>query len=157
MSKAFGVVGGYIAGRKELTEYLRQRARTHLFSSAVTPADVVACTAAINSLKASDERVRKLWDNAGYFKNGMNALGFSLGQSVTPITPVMLSDAKLARDFSKRLFDERLFAQAIGYPTVPMGKARIRAMISATHSHEDLDYALQAFEKIGKELRVIKG
>ncbi|MFC1951881.1 glycine C-acetyltransferase [Chloroflexota bacterium] len=155
MSKAFGVVGGYISGRKELAEYLRQRARPFLFSSAVTPADVVACTTAVKLLESSDELVKKLWENARYFKDGMKSLGFDIGHSETPITPVMLGDAKLARTFSMRLFEEKIFAQAIGYPTVPMGKARIRAMISATHTHEDLGFALNVFERIGKELKVL--
>ena len=155
MSKAFGVVGGYIAGKKVLMEYLRQRARTHLFSSAVTPPDVAACIAAVNLLASSDELVKKLWENTGYFKKGMKSLGFDLGHSETPITPVMLGDAKLARSFSQRLFEEKIFAQAIGYPTVAMGKARIRVMISAAHSQKDLDFALSVFERVGEELRVL--
>jgi len=155
MSKAFGVVGGYIAGRQELTEYLRQRARPFLFSSAVTPPDVAACIAAVKLLESSDKLVKKLWANARYFKDGMKSLGFNTGHSETPITPVMLGDASLARNFSKRLFEEKIFAMAIGYPTVPMGKARIRAMISATHTHEDLDFALNVFERVGKELKVL--
>jgi len=155
MSKAFGVVGGYIAGSKELTEYLRQRARPFLFSSAVTPADVAACIAAVKLLESSDELVKKLWANARYFKEGMTSLGFDTGHSETPITPVMLGDASLARNFSKRLFEGKIFAMAIGYPTVPMGKARIRVMISAAHTQEDLDFALNVFESVGKELKVI--
>ena len=155
MSKAFGVVGGYIAGSKELTEYLRQRARPFLFSSAVTPADVAACIAAVKLLESSDELVKKLWANARYFKEGMKSLGFDTGHSETPITPVMLGDASLARNFSKRLFEEKIFGMAIGYPTVPMGKARIRVMISAAHTQEDLDFALNRFESVGKELKVL--
>jgi len=155
MSKAFGVVGGYIAGRKELTEYLRQRARPFLFSSAVTPPDVAACIAAVKLLESSDELVKKLWENTRYFKGRMKSLGFDLGRSETPITPVMLGDAKLARLFSKRLFDEKVFAQAIGYPIVAMGKARIRVMISATHTHGDLDLALDVFERVGKKFKVL--
>jgi len=155
MSKAFGVVGGYIAGSKELTEYLRQRARPFLFSSAVTPADVAACIAAVKLLESSDKLVKKLWANARYFKEGMKSLGFDTGHSETPITPVMLGDASLARNFSKRLFEEKIFGMAIGYPTVPMGKARIRVMISAAHTQEDLDFALNRFESVGKELKVL--
>jgi len=155
MSKAFGVVGGYIAGRQELTEYLRQRARPFLFSSAVTPPDVAACIAAVKLLESSDKLVKKLWSNARYFKDGMKSLGFDIGHSETPITPVMLGDAGLTRNFSKRLFEEKIFAMAIGYPTVPMGKARIRVMISAAHSPEDLDFALNVFERVGKELKVL--
>ncbi|MCL0063719.1 glycine C-acetyltransferase [Dehalococcoidia bacterium] len=155
MSKAFGVVGGYIAGKKVLTEYLRQRARTHLFSSAVTPPDVAACIVAVNLLASSDELVQQLWENTGYFKKGMKSLGFDLAHSETPITPVMLGDAKLARSFSQRLFEEGIFAQAIGYPTVAMDKARIRVMISAAHSHKDLDFALGVFGRVGEELGVL--
>ncbi len=155
MSKAFGVVGGYIAGKQELTEYLRQRARPFLFSSAGTPPDVAACMAAVRLLESSDELIKQLWENARYFKGGMKSLGFDIGLSETPITPVMLGEASLARRFSKRLFDEKIFAQAIGYPTVPMGKARIRVMISAAHSRKDLDFALNVFECVGKELKVL--
>jgi len=157
LSKAFGVVGGYVAASKKVVEYLRQKARPFLFSSAVTPGDVAACIAAVEILTESDELVNRLWDNANYFKTEMKNLGFDLGISQTPITPVMLGDAKLAQEFSKNLFKEGIFAQAIGYPTVPKGKARIRVMISATHSKDDLDFALEKFEKIGKELGVISG
>jgi len=155
MSKAFGVVGGYIAGRKEIAEILRQLARPFLFSSAVTPADAAACIASVKLLESSDERVRRLWENTGYFKEGMKSLGFDTGVSETPIIPVMLGEASLARTFSRRLFEEKIFGMALGYPTVPMGKARIRAIISATHSHEDLDFAFDAFKRIGKELGVL--
>ncbi len=155
LSKAFGVVGGYVAGSKEIVEYLKQKARPFLFSSAVTPPDVAASIAAVDILTESDELVKKLWDNAKYFKEGMKKLGFDTGKSQTPITPVMLGEATVAQEFSKRLFEEGIFAQAIGYPTVPRGKARIRVMISATHSREDLDFALEKFAKVGKELGVI--
>ncbi|MGQ9733780.1 MAG: glycine C-acetyltransferase [Candidatus Bipolaricaulia bacterium] len=155
MSKAFGVVGGYLAGKAKIIEYLRQRARPFLFSSATTPADVAACIAAISILQETDEPVRRLWENARYFKAEMKRLGFDTGSSETPITPVMLGEAKTAWEFSKRLFAEDVFAQAIGYPTVPKGRARIRVMLSALHSKSDLDFALEKFEKVGKELGVI--
>jgi glycine C-acetyltransferase len=155
MSKAFGVVGGYVAGRRELAEYLRQRSRTNIFSSAVTPADVAACIASIKLLESSDELVKKLWGNARYFKEGMKSLGFDIGHSETPITPVMLGDAKLTDSFSKRLFEEKVFATAIGYPIVAMGQARIRVMISAAHTNEDLDFALSVFERVAEELKVL--
>ncbi len=155
LSKAFGVVGGYVAGKKLIVDYLYQKARPFLFSSAVTPPDVAACIAAVDILQASGELVEKLWDNARYFKKIMSDLGFDLGFSQTPITPVMIGDARLATKFSQRLFEEGIFAQAIGFPTVPRGKARIRVMISATHSKEDLDFGAQTFGKIGKELGVI--
>ncbi len=155
MSKAFGVVGGYVAGSSELVEYLRQRARPFLFSSAATPPDVAACIAAVDILQETDAPVKKLWENAEYFKSEMNNLGFDTGHSETPITPVMLGEAKTAWDFSKRLFDEEIFATAIAFPTVPKGKARIRVMLSAAHSKDDLDFALGKFAKVGRELGVI--
>ena len=156
LSKAFGVVGGYVAGRKELIEYLKQRSRPFLFSTPLSPADTAASLEAVKILMESGERVEKLWDNAKYFKEKMNELGFDTGHSQTPITPVMLYDAKLATEFSRKLFEEGVFAQAIGYPTVPKGKARIRVMISAVHTKEDLDFAIEKFAKVGKELNVIK-
>lgn len=155
MSKAFGVMGGYIAGSADIVEYLRQRARPFLFSSAATPPDVAACIAAIDILQQTDEPVKKLWENARYFKENMAALEFDTGVSETPITPVMLGEAQTAWDFSKRLFSEGVFGTAIAFPTVPRGKARIRVMLSAAHSRDDLDFALEKFEKVGKELRVI--
>jgi glycine C-acetyltransferase len=155
LSKAFGVVGGYVAGSYELCEYLRQRGRPFLFSSAVTPADVAACIAAVDILLQSEDRVQRLWENACYFQNGLKGLGFDIGKTQTPITPVMLGEAPLAQEFSKRLFEEGIFAQAIGYPTVPRGTARIRVMISAVHTKEDLDFALEKFAKVGRELGVI--
>ncbi|QTA37374.1 glycine C-acetyltransferase [Thermosipho ferrireducens] len=156
LSKAFGVLGGYIAGKKELIDYLKQKARPFLFSSPLSPADTAAALEATKILEESDERVRRLWDNAKYFKEEMNKLGFDTGESETPITPVMLYDAKLSTQFSKELFEEGIFAQSIGYPTVPKGKARIRVMISAVHTKDDLDFALEKFEKVGKKLGVIK-
>ena len=155
MSKAFGVVGGYVAGRPPVVDWLRQRGRPFLFSSAVTPADVAACIAAVDLLEESTALVDRLWENGDYFKTEMQGLGFDTGVSETPITPVMLGEAPLAQQFSKRLYEEGVFATAIGYPTVPTGKARIRVMISAAHTTDDLDQALAAFEKVGKELAVI--
>ena len=155
LSKAFGVVGGYVAGKREIVEYLRQRGRPFLFSSATTPADVAACIAAVDILMESDEPVKRLWDNARYFKSKMADLGFDTGHSETPITPIMLGEAKTAWEFSKRLFEEDIFAQAIAYPTVPKGKARIRVMISAVHTKDDLDFAIDKFAKVGRELGII--
>lgn len=155
MSKAFGVVGGYIAGSKKLTDYLAQKGRPFLFSSAVTAADVAACIAAVDSLIASDTLVRQLWSNTALFQEKIKHAGFNIGNTKTPITPIILGDTKVARDFSKMLFEEGIFAQAIGYPTVPMGKARIRVMLSAIHSKKDLEWAVERFEKIGKALKVI--
>jgi glycine C-acetyltransferase len=155
LSKAFGVMGGYVAGKKEVVEWLRQQGRPFLFSSASTPADVSGCIAALDLLEESTELVDRLWENTGYFKAEMKKLGFDTGQSETPITPVMLGEAPLAFEFSKKLFEEGLFAMALGYPTVPMGKARIRVMLSAMHSQEDLNEALGIFQKVGRDLGVI--
>jgi glycine C-acetyltransferase len=157
LSKAFGVVGGVVAGKQVIVDWLRQRGRPFLFSSAVTAPDAAACIAALDLLEASTELVDKLWDNARYFKAEMKRLGFDTGLSTTPITPVMLGEAPLAQQFSRALFDapRGVFAMAIGFPTVPKGKARLRVMISAAHSRDDLDTGLEAFAKVGKELRVI--
>lgn len=155
MSKAFGVVGGMAAGAAKITQWLRQRGRPFLFSSAVPPADAAACLAAVDLLESSTELVDRLWDNGNYFKSEMQNLGFDTGESQTPITPVMLGDAKLAREFSRELFEAGVFAMALGFPTVPLGKARIRVMISAAHSKEDLDLSLASFARVGKKLGVI--
>lgn len=155
LSKAFGVVGGYIAGRREIVEWLRQRGRPFLFSSAIPAADAAACIAAVDILEESDALVKRLWDNARYFQGEMRKLGFDTGASETPITPVMLGDAQLAQDFSRALFERNVFAMAIKYPTVPQGKARIRVMISAAHEREDLDKGLDAFGQVGRELGMI--
>ncbi len=155
MSKAFGVVGGLAAGKKVIIDWLRQRSRPFLFSSAMTIPDTAACIKAVDILSRSDALVKKLWDNANYLRNGLQKLGFDTGKSETPIIPVMLGDAKLAKDFSKTLFGEGVFAVAIAYPTVAMGKARIRVMNSAVHTKKHLDSALEAFEKVGKKLKII--
>ncbi|MDP1715089.1 MAG: glycine C-acetyltransferase [Anaerolineales bacterium] len=155
MSKAFGVVGGIVAGKAVIIEWLRQRGRPFLFSSAVTVPDAAACLAAVDLLEDSTQLVDKLWDNANYFKAEMKTLGFNTGVSETPITPVMLGEAPLAQQFSRELFDAGVFAMALGFPTVPQGKARIRVMISAAHSKDDLDKGLAAFKSVGKKLRVI--
>ncbi len=156
MSKAFGAVGGYVAGSNELIEWLRQRGRPFLFSSAVTPPDVAACLAAVGILDASTELVDRLWSNAAVFKAMMTSYGFDLGSSDTPITPVMLGEEHLAREFSRRLLEDRaVFAQAISFPTVPRGKARIRVMISAAHSERDLEDGATAFAAVGRELGVV--
>ena len=122
----------------------------------MTPADTAAAIAAIDVLLESDEPVKRLWDNAAYFQKGLKAAGFDTGHSQTPITPVMLGEAKLASDFSKRLFEKDIFAQSISYPTVARGKARIRCMLSAAHTKEDLDFAVARFTEVGKELGVLK-
>jgi len=155
LSKAFGVVGGIVAGNARIIEWVRQRGRPFLFSSATPPADVAACIAAVDILENSTELVDLLWENARYFKSELKRMGLNTGHSVTPITPVMLGEAPLAQQFSRELFAENVFAMALGFPTVPQGKARIRVMISAAHSREDLDQGLAAFEKVAKKLNVL--
>jgi glycine C-acetyltransferase len=155
MSKAFGVVGGVVAGSQRVVDWLRQRGRPFLFSSAMTVPDTAACLAALDVLEESTELVDKLWSNTEYFKTRMAEAGFDTGRSTTPITPIMLGEAPLAQEFSRQLFDEGVFAMAIGYPTVAQGKARIRVMISAAHSQEDLERGLSAFQQVGRALGVI--
>jgi len=154
-SKAFGVIGGIVAGNAIIIDWLKQRGRPFLFSSAMTPPDVAACIAAVDILESSTEYVDKLWKNAEYFKSEMSINGFDIGHSKTPITPIMLGDAPLAQNMSKDLFENGIFATPIGYPTVPKGKARIRVMISAAHSQEDLNQGLEKFIKSGKDLGII--
>jgi glycine C-acetyltransferase len=156
LSKAFGVVGGVVAGNPLVVEWLRQRGRPFLFSSAMTIPDTAACVAALDLLEESTELVDKLWENARYFKAEMKSMGFDTGKSTTPITPVMLGEAPLAQQFSRELFENSVFGMAIGFPTVPRGKARIRVMISASHQKADLDQGLAAFRKVGHALGVIQ-
>jgi glycine C-acetyltransferase len=155
LSKAFGVVGGVVAGDPLVVEWLRQRGRPFLFSSAMTVPDTAACLAALDILEESTGLVDRLWENTRYFKSEMQRMGFDTGKSTTPITPVMLGEAPLAQQFSRELFENGVFAMAIGFPTVPRGKARIRVMISAAHQKEDLDQGLQAFARVGRKLGVI--
>jgi glycine C-acetyltransferase len=155
MSKAFGAVGGMVAGKKVIIDWLKQRGRPFLFSSAMTVPDVAACLEAVDILEQSDELVTRLWSNGDLFKREMQALGFDVGHSETPIVPVMLGEAPIAQEFSRKLFEAGVFAMAIGFPTVPQGKARIRVMNTAAHSQSDLEEALTAFEKVGKQLGVI--
>jgi glycine C-acetyltransferase len=155
LSKAFGVIGGFVAGSQRLIEYLKQRARPFLFSSALTVADVAANLAALEIMESSDELVKKLWENKNYFQENLKKMGFNLGTTKTPITPIIVGDEKKAQQFSKELFENNIFVQAIVYPTVPKGTARLRVMISAIHKKEDLDFALEVFEKIGKKLSII--
>ena len=154
-SKAFGVIGGVVAGNATIVDWLKQRGRPFLFSSAMTPPDVAACIAAIDILEESDEYVKQLWENADYFKAEMKSNGFDIGNSQTPITPIMLGEAPLAQEMSRDLFENGIFATPIGFPTVPKGNARIRVMISAAHSRQDLDQGLEKFIASGKKLGVI--
>jgi len=156
LSKAFGVMGGYVAGDEELAEYLKQKARPFLFSSALNPGDVAAALESVKILEESDSLLKKLWNNTEYLKEKLRALGFNLGISKTPITPVIVGEETKATELSKTLFEEEnIFAQAIVYPTVPKGKARIRLQPSAIHSKEDLDYAINSLEKVGKKLKLV--
>ena len=156
MSKAFGVMGGIVAGSAILVDFLRQKARTNLFSSALSVPDIAANTAALEIMEESDDRVKKLWENGDYLKAGLKSHGFNVGNSETPITPVIIGEAQAAKDFSAKLFENGVFATAIVFPTVPKGTARVRAMVSAVHSKEDLDRGIATFVKVGKEMGVIK-
>ena len=155
MSKAFGVMGGMVAGSAMLIDYLRQKARPNLFSSALTVPDVAANLAAVNIMEESDELVKKLWSNGDYLKAELKKRGFDVGHSETPITPVIIGEAQAAKDFSVKLFEKGVFATAIVFPTVPKGTARIRAMVSAAHSKEDLDRGIETFAAVGREIGVI--
>lgn len=154
-SKAFGCLGGVIAGKKELIDYYKQKARPFLFSTGLTVPDTAAIIEAIRVLTKSASLVNKLWDNAAYLARGFKKLGFDTGHSETPITPVMLGDENLAKNFSAKLFENGVFATPIKYPMVALGKARIRVMPSASHSKKDLDFGLTMFAKVGKELDVL--
>ena len=155
MSKAFGVMGGLVAGKKVIIEWLKQRGRPFLFSSAMTVPDTASCLEAVDLLTESTELVDRLWQNATIFRAGMKQLGFDTGVSETPIIPVMLGEAPLAQQFSKQLFEKGVFAMAIGFPTVPQGKARIRVMNSAAHTPSDIEQALEIFSQVGQALGII--
>jgi glycine C-acetyltransferase len=155
LSKAIGVVGGYVAGKQMLIDWLKVRSRPFLFSTALTPADVAACTEAIDMLMNSTELHDRLWENGNYFKKGLKSLGFDIGESETPITPCIIGEEKLTQQFSKRLYEEGVYAKAIVFPTVPRGTGRVRNMPTAAHTQEMLDKALEIYEKVGKEMGVI--
>ncbi|RAL26423.1 glycine C-acetyltransferase [Thermoflavimicrobium daqui] len=155
LSKAIGVLGGYVAGPQVLRDYLIHRARPFLFSTSHPPAVTAACEAAIDILLEEPELIERLWSNARFFKEGLERLGFETGNSETPITPVIVGEDALAMRLSDELFAEGVYAQGIAYPTVAKGKARVRTIVTAAHSQEDLELALQAFEKVGKKLGVI--
>jgi glycine C-acetyltransferase len=155
LSKAIGALGGYVAGNRNLIEFLYHRARPFLFSTSHPPAVAAACIAAIDVLLEEPEIMERLWANTRFFKTGLERLGFSTGISESPITPVIAGDSAKANTLSDRLFEEGVFAQAIGYPTVARDKARVRTIVTATHTREDLQYALDAFQKVGKEIGLI--
>lgn len=155
LSKAIGVVGGYVAGKKDLIDWLKVRSRPFLFSTALPPGDVAAITAAVQMIIDSTELHDKLWENGDYLKAGLSKLGFNIGASETPITPCIIGEEKLTQQFSKRLFEEGVYAKSIVFPTVPKGTGRVRNMPTAAHTKEMLDDALAIYEKVGKELGVI--
>lgn len=155
LSKAVGVVGGYVAGKKKLIDWLKVRSRPFLFSTAVTPGDVAAITKAIEIMERSSELVDQLWENGRYLKEGLKKLGFNIGASETPITPCIIGDEKLTQLFSNRLIQEGVYAKGIVFPTVPKGTGRIRNMPTAAHTKEMLDKAVAIYRKVGEELGVI--
>jgi glycine C-acetyltransferase len=156
LSKAIGVIGGYVASKQVVKEWLLHRARPLLFSTALPPAAIGATIESVKMLMESKEYTDELWDNAKYFKEKLAALGFDIGHSETPITPVMVGNEAKTMEFSRELLRNNVFVSGIVFPTVPKGKGRLRCMISAMHSKEDLDFAIQAFENVGKELKIIK-
>ena len=155
LSKAVGVMGGYVAGRQHLKDFLIQRCRPLLFSTSQPPAVAAACIAAIDVLENEPERIERLWANTRFFKSALQGLGFDTGISETPITPVMAGDESKAQQLAARLFEEGVFATSVVYPTVPLGKARVRTIVTSEHSHADLQTCIDAFEKVGRELRLI--
>ncbi len=155
LSKAIGVMGGYIAGHQHLKDFLIQRCRTLLFSTSQPPAVAAACIAAIDVLEQEPERLERLWDNTRFFKSELQRLGFDTGVSETPITPVMAGDESKAQQLAARLFELGVFATSVVYPTVALGKARVRTIVTSEHSRDDLNACLKAFETVGRELRLI--
>ncbi|POA00036.1 glycine C-acetyltransferase [Staphylococcus massiliensis CCUG 55927] len=156
LSKAIGVVGGYVAGTQSLIDWLKSQSRPFLFSTSLAPGDTKAITKAVEKLMESTELHDKLWDNGNYLKKGLKELGFDIGDSETPITPVIIGDEKKTQEFSSRLKDEGLYVKSIVFPTVPRGTGRVRNMPTAAHTKEMLDEALKVYEKVGKELEIIK-
>jgi glycine C-acetyltransferase len=155
LSKAIGVLGGYVCGSRDLIEFLYHRARPFLYSTSHPPAVAAACLAAFDVLEREPERIEKLWDNTKYFKQGLSHAGFDTGMSETPITPVIVGEAALAHQLSRELFEEGVLATGIGFPTVAKGKARVRTIVSATHTRPELDRALEAFRNVGKKLGIL--
>ncbi len=155
LSKAVGALGGYVCSTRDTIEYLYHRARPFLFSTSHPPSVAATCIAAFEVMEEEPQRVEKLWANTKYFKEGLKKLGFNTGVSETPITPVIVGDAALAHEFSRQLFAEGVFAQSVGFPTVPVGKARIRTIVTATHTEEELSRALEILESVGKKLKIV--
>src|SRR5215204_4313888 len=155
LSKAIGALGGYVAGPRALIEFLYHRARPFLFSTSHPPSVAATCIAAIDVLESEPQWIERLWENTRFFKAGLQALGFDNGVSDSPITPVIVGDAALAMKLSDRLFEEGVFAQGIGFPTVARGKARVRTIVTATHTRDELQFALDCFKQVGAELGII--
>jgi glycine C-acetyltransferase len=156
LSKAVGALGGYVAGSRTLIEFLYHRARPFLFSTSHPPGVAAACIAALDILEQEPQIIERLWDNTRFFKSGLEALGFNTGLSQSPITPVIAGDGALAMKLSDRLFEEGVFAQGIAFPTVARDKARVRTIVTATHTRDELQFALDVFAKVGRELRILK-
>ncbi len=156
LSKAIGVLGGYVCGSRDLIEFLYHRARPFLFSTSHPPAVAAACLAAFDVLEQEPERIQNLWDNTRYFKHGLALAGFNTGMSETPITPVIVGEAKVAHQLSAALFEEGVLATGIGFPTVPEGKARVRTIVTATHTREELDRALEVFTRVGRRMGILR-
>lgn len=156
LSKAIGVVGGYVAGTQSLIDWLKVQSRPFLFSTSLAPGDTKAITEAVKKLMASTELHDKLWENGNYLKAGLKELGFDIGQSETPITPVIIGDEQKTQDFSNKLKEEGVYVKSIVFPTVPRGTGRVRNMPTAAHTKEMLDDTIAAFEKVGKELNIIE-
>ncbi|HBU82475.1 MAG TPA: glycine C-acetyltransferase [Paenibacillus sp.] len=155
LSKAIGVVGGYVAGKKQLIEWLKLRSRPFLFSTSLPPAAIASCSASVDILMNDKELIEKLWENGNDLKNGLSRLGYDVGQSETPITPCIIGDEVTTQQFSKRLYEEGVYAKAIVFPTVPKGTGRIRNMPTAAHTKEMLDQVISVYEKVGKEMKLI--
>ena len=154
LSKALGALGGYVAGSGSLIEFLHHRARPFLFSTSHPPAVAATCIAALDVLETEPQLMERLWDNTSFFKDGLQALGFDIGDSESPITPVIVGDGALAMRFSDGLFEEGVFAQGIAFPTVARGKARVRTIVTAAHTKAELQFALDIFRKLGPSLEL---
>lgn len=155
LSKAIGVVGGYVAGSKSLIDWLKSRGRPFLFSTSLTPGAAGAALASIQLMQDHPELVEKVWENANYFKEELTKIGYDIGVSETPITPVILGDESLTQQFSKKLIENGLYVKPIVYPTVPLGTGRVRNMPTAAHTKEMLDHAVAIYQKVGKEMSII--
>ena len=155
LSKAIGVLGGYVCGSRDLIDYLYHRARPFLFSTSHPPSVAASCLAAFDILEREPERIERLWENTRTFKSGLRAAGFDTGASETPITPIMVGEAKLAHQFSAALFEEGLFSTGIGFPTVPKGRARIRTIVTAAHTRDQLDRAIGILTRVARRLGVL--